>query len=571
MPQDAFTLRALCSELNNVFKGGKVNRIIEPINERVIFSVYKNKEVKKLLIDVSPQNPRIGVSLIEEDSPLSAPNFCMLLRKYLINAEILEISLLGFDRICKIDFSVCHEFCDNEIISLYVELMGRYSNIILTENNKILGGNRGINFFDNGVRPLIVNSDYVFPPNQNKKTPLDTSLVDDLINYNGENLEEFLTKTVSGISDETARELVFCYLDKENLKKEDLKENIIKAPKKFYEFLCDFLINPKINPVVIIDNSVKDFLCFDYKTVKGDRKFFNFLIDAESYYYKEKETEKFFAKIQNNLKFVVNGEIKKLNKKLKLVNDRLSDAESLEENKLKGELIISNIYRIKQGDKSVVLDNYYNGEKVEVVLDEFLPPQKNAEKYYKKYNKQKRSIEYLMPQKTEMTEKLDYFNSVLDELDYAENINDLNCIKEELISLGLVKEQFKSKKKIKELNYREYDILGFILKVGRNNIENDKLTFSANEKSIFLHAKDYHSAHAIIEYNNKTVPDKVILIASEITAYYSKGKFDKIEVIYTERKNVKKPKKANVGLVTYENYKSVFVKGNKHEEYLKSF
>ena len=183
MPQDAFTLRYLCTELNSVFLNGKVNRIIQPSNDDLILTVYTGKRTEKLLLSVNPASPRIGVINEESESPLTAPNFCMLMRKHLLSATITSIELVGFDRIVKIDFLSSAEFFDAKIKTVYVELMGRYSNIILTEDGKILGGNRGINMFDNGVRPLIVGMPYVFPPVGDKKLPADKELIKHFIHF----------------------------------------------------------------------------------------------------------------------------------------------------------------------------------------------------------------------------------------------------------------------------------------------------------------------------------------------------------------------------------------------------
>ena len=178
MPQDAFTLRYLCQELDKLFTGGKINRIIQPSNDEVVFTVYTGGRTQKLLLDVNPASPRIAVIERDKESPLTAPNFCMLLRKHLLSSTITGINLIGFDRIVRIDFLTSDEFKDSAKKTLYVELMGRYSNVILTEDGKILGGNRGINMFDNGVRPLIVGHPYVFPPVGDKKLPTDTALIE---------------------------------------------------------------------------------------------------------------------------------------------------------------------------------------------------------------------------------------------------------------------------------------------------------------------------------------------------------------------------------------------------------
>ena len=211
MPQDAFTLRYLCSELDAVFKGGKVNKIIQPSSDELILTIYTGKKTERLLFNVNPASPRIGVVNEEYESPLTAPNFCMLMRKHLLSATVLGVELIGFDRIVKIDFLASGEFVDAVKKTVYVELMGRYSNVILTENGKILGGNRGINMFDNGVRPLFVGHEYKFPPVNDKKLPSDVALVEKFIGVQKENFAELLCRNVQGIAVSTANEIVNGY------------------------------------------------------------------------------------------------------------------------------------------------------------------------------------------------------------------------------------------------------------------------------------------------------------------------------------------------------------------------
>ena len=242
MPQDAFSLRYLCQELNALFKGGKINRIIQPDNDQLVFTIYTGKRTEKLYISVNPSCPRIGAIEQDKQSPIVAPNFCMLLRKHLLSATIEEISLVGFDRIVKIDLLPNAEFFDAEKKTLYVELMGRYSNIILTENGKVLGANRGINVFDNGVRPLIVGREYLFPPVGDKKEPNDLKLIEYFDNFNGENLPKYLCDGVQGIALSTAKEIVSSF---------DKNKNDIDFSKSFFDHVNNFLYNSKINPCVI--------------------------------------------------------------------------------------------------------------------------------------------------------------------------------------------------------------------------------------------------------------------------------------------------------------------------------
>lgn len=567
MPQDAYTLRYLCLELNELFSGGKVNRIIQPSGDDVVLTVYTGKRTEKLLLSVNPASPRMGVISIEPDSPLTAPNFCMLLRKHLLSSTITNIELVGFDRIVKIDFLTSNEFTDSTVKTLYVELMGRYSNVILTEDGKILGGNRGINMFDNGVRPLIVGQPYVFPPVGDKKLPSDSSLIELFSNVSFDNLADVICKNVQGIAPSTANEIV----TKFNTRYRDL--TTCNDGKLFFEFMNTYLFDADVNPCVVMENDeMKDVQVYPYDTVKGDRRFFEKLYLAEEFYFAKKQSEKIFRMQKERLTFVINTNLKKAKKKLTAINAKMRDANDCEINRIKGELILSNIYKFKGGEKECELDNYYDGSKVKIILDERLSPAKNAENYYKKYNKQKRTLVALEPQLNQAENERDYFTGVSEEIALAETYEELLLVKQEMETTGLIvdKQKINKQKKQAESFCREYLVHGFNVRAGRNNAENEKLTFTSAKEDVWVHAKDYHSSHVLIETNGREVPDEVLLVACEISAYYSKGRLGgKTEVVYCKRKYVKKPPKSKLGFCTYENFKSIVVEPKKHEKYIK--
>ncbi|MBE7061665.1 MAG: fibronectin/fibrinogen-binding protein [Clostridiales bacterium] len=562
MPQDAFTLRYLCQELDKLFTGGKINRIIQPSNDEVVFTVYTGGRTQKLLLDVNPANPRIAVIERDKESPLTAPNFCMLLRKHLLSSTITGINLIGFDRIVRIDFLTSDEFKDSVKKTLYVELMGRYSNVILTEDGKILGGNRGINMFDNGVRPLIVGHPYVFPPVGDKKLPTDTALIEIFDNCDEQRLAECVTANVQGIATSTAKEIVSSF------------KSIYKPfGKQFFEHLNQKLYSSKFQPCVLFEgDDAKDVMVYPYATLGGDIKSFSTLYEAEEFYFAEKEKIKKYKNKKERLTAVLSSAIKKVKKRIVAISSKQKDAEDAEENRLKGELILSNIYRIKQGDKECVLDNYYDGSKVKIVLNENLSPSKNAENFYKKYNKQKRTQIALKPQREQADTELAYLVSVMDEIELAETIDELNFVQAELLSVGIIVEKQAPTKKKKEVEtqFREYKVFGFTVRAGRNNAENDKLTFTAKGDDVWVHVKDHHSSHVVIEKNGKEITENVIRVAGEISAYYSKAREGgKTEIVYTEKKHVKKPPKSKPGFCIYDNFKSMVVEPKKHAEFLK--
>ena len=564
MPQDAFTLRYLCEELNGIFKGGKINRIVQPKADETVLSVYTKSGLKKLLLGVDPACPRIGITETESYPAVPSPNFCMLLKKHILSATVKNISLVWFDRIVKIELIPSAEFFDSPEKSLYVELMGRYSNVILTENGKVLGGNRGINFLDNNVRPLIAGLKYTLPPVGDKKEPKDPVLKE-IFNDTSSITAENLCKNVQGLAISTAQEIVLSF-DTSKICGSDCGE-------KFYEHLNNYVYNTVPHPCVLCsEGHIIDVCVYPYKSLAGTFLEYPALYVAEDVYFTEKSAAKDFKNLKDKLSGIVSAGIKKAKKRLSAVTARIKDAESAEENRLKGELILANVYKLKGGEKQAEFDNYYDGTKITVTLDERLSPALNAEAYYKKYNKQKRAFLSLAPQKDGAEAELNYLESVESEISLSIGIDDLKAVEEELTLSGFIrKPQTKKSKKVEEtVKPRTYDIYGFTVKVGKNNVENDKVTFTAKPTDLWLHAKTYHSSHVIIETNGKKPPDKVIVAAAEVCAYYSKGRDGgKTEIVYCERKFVKKPKKSPLGFCTYSDFKSITVEPNPYAEMLK--
>ena len=561
MPQDAFTLLHVCRELNEKFIGGKINKIIQYDEDRISFLIYTGKATEKLNICVNPSSPRIWIGETDYGVPLTALNFCMLLRKHLQNATIKDISLVDFDRIVKIDFLSGGEFFSSNIKTLYIELMGRYSNVILTEQDVVLGANRGINFLDNGVRPLITGKKYVYPPNKDKFLPKSEEFLSYIIDNQSLDVSNLLSK-LQGVSTVTAKEI----------EKQYFLQNKKFSGKSFFEFVNNFLYNEKTSPCVIKkDQTPIDYLAMKYLSLDGEVQYFDSLLKAEDYYFSAKEKARQEKQIKERLLSIINGAINKSKKRLNAINQRRLDAQKCEENKKKGDLILTYVYKINRGDKTLDALDYESGKIIKIELNSDLSPSKNAEIYYKKYNKGKRTLVALEPQIKMATEELDYYLSVLEEIQLAENLEELKLIKEEFIESNLIKPQGRVIKKTSQKPYREYQIDGFTVKVGRNNKENDQISQDARQTDLWLHAKNYHSSHVIIESMGKEIPFFVIEKSAEICAYYSGGRNGgKVEVVYANKKFVKKPKGAKLGFCTYTNYQSIMVNPLNNIEFLKT-
>jgi len=566
MPQDAFTLRVVSKELNDRLKGAKINKITMPCADLINMVVFTGVKTEKLVISASVSSARVSLNDGDGENPLTAFNFCMLLRKHLLGGEIVSVSQVDYERIIAITITNEEFFGKKEYI-LYAEVMGKYSNAVLTENGVILGAVKQAGI-DSATRPIMTGLKYTFPAKQDKISPYSNGFIDYITAFNGGDLASYLFNGVSGFAYSTATELCVRFFGKttvETVSKDRLTD--------FANYIITTVNSPKTTPTVKVDgNTVIDFFAFDYSTVAGESKTFDSVLSAQSYFYSVKESSAKLKMQENKLLQSLNAYEKKLKKRLLVIEEKERDCANIEDLKIKGELLIAYAYKIPVGVSEVVLENYYNDNKpIKITLDKTLKPTANAEKYFKRYAKQKRTLDAVLPQKEEVLLELNYLNSVLEEIKLCENSEEYSFIERELIESGIIKKELPKKNKREKESNREYNIDGFTVFVGRNNAENDRLVKDARGKDIWFHAKKYHSSHAIVCIREKPITQKVIYAVAEIVAYYSAGRGGtKIEVDYTEKRFVKKPPKAKSGFVIYTDFKSVTVNPFKHEEFLKS-
>ncbi|MBO5712624.1 MAG: NFACT family protein [Clostridia bacterium] len=561
MPQDLFTLQKVVSELNALIIGAKIQKINMPSDYDVVFTIYNGK-TNKLAVSCNAKNSRVGLTTVDKPNPLVAKNFCMLLRKHLLGARISGVNLYNNDRIIALTFENQNELFETVSYVLYAEIMNKYSNVFLTANGVILGLMRNAPQNLDSTRITLTGAKYLPPLLQNKFNAYDNdSLIKAFSLYLGGDLSKFILSSFNAFSPVTADELANRILNKG----EFTVDNAVKVTN-------EFLALP-ISPVVIYNGKSYDYFAVNYPSISGERIYFDALTSAIDYAVCIEEDKSNFNSNKNALISKISAYEKKQIKSLNALEDKLRECNNADTYKLYAELITANIYRLNKGMVSANLVNYYSetGETVLITLDKNLSPNENAQKYYKKYSKLKKSRENVEARKQVILNELDYIESIKFHVNSAKTSADLNEISEELIIQNIThaKQNKQVKKKVVAPIYREYLVENFTVKVGKNNIQNDSLTFSANRTDIWLHAKNYHSAHVIIETNNMVVPDSVIKIASEITAYYSQGGGDKIPVDYTLKKYVKKPPKAKPGSVIYTNYKTAYATPNEHKELLK--
>ena len=573
MPQDAFHIRRLATELHTFLRGGKINRISQVNKDELTFIIYTGKSTVKLILSTNASGARVCLSLTEKEPAPVAPNFCMLLRKHLLGAEILEIRQHEFERIIELDLHCTTDFSQSKR-TLHCELMGKYSNIVLTENGVILGALKTSALAEDSRRILLTGARYTYPQPQDKISPFDRAgmrsrlqnyLVNRTETLDEDSLSIFLFENVSGLALPTAREIV----KRAKSQAGGLEGLFSSAVLPLWDFVDEFCKNQPCSPCLVEKIGVPaDFFAFH---VDGGVKMPS-LNKAEDEYFTRRENKKGFEDKKRKLENTVRGLRKKQAKKLQETLERLKEAEKAEEFRIKGELLTANLYQIEKGAKSVVLDNWYSPdcERIKIELDATLSPAKNAQRYFKTYNKHKRAKEILTPMLEKENAELSYTDSILASISIAENAEDLKEIEAELIELGLLrapKERAGGKKKELLIPFREYEHNGMKIYVGRNNIQNDRLLRLAAPDDIWLHAQKYHSSHVIIATQGGQVCDETLLFAAELCAYYSSGRDgDKIPIDYCKRKFVKKPNKSKAGFVVYTDYKTMLVTPNAHKE-----
>ena len=564
MAFDGIMTKAISEELN-LLDGARIDKIFEPNSSTVVLGLYLDGLNYALNICINPQNYRINLTTHSKRNPKVAPNFCMVLRKHLIGLRIKNVITNSLERIITIEFEGFDDVDDIINKKLIVELMGKHCNIILLDDqNIIIDSLRHINN-ENATHIVIPHIKYTYP-NITKKDFLSSSL-EKFKSSIGEDSSLF-AKNISNTYNGISKKYVSFIMEKYNL---NTKEDI-------YNFLKDIIYRTdslKLN--VELENN-------DYFLVPNDSNYENFSINfaLDDFYY-NKETSEELKTSRNTVLKLILSTLKKYNKRLISINNKLKECDNMDIYRLYGELITANLYKIPNKNlKSIELENYYdNNNKVNIPLDEKYLPSINAKRYFKKYNKLKNALEIVSIQKKETMQELNYIESVVYELEAANSIEEIAEILDEISENDIFKEKTKSLKKKKQnkvkksnltknknvsFNPLKYTIDGFTLLVGRNNKENDYLTLKfANKHDIWFHTKDIHGSHAVLFINNKIPSEDILLKCAEITAFHSKARFSSnVPVDTCEVRYVKKPKGGKPGMVIYTNYSTLYVNPINH-------
>ena len=575
MAFDGIVTKAITHEFKNILIGGKIDKIHQPDKNTIILGIYSNSVHYALNICIDAHNCRINLTENSKLNPLVAPNFCMLLRKYLIGGKISNIEMYGLERLVKIDIEILNDFNEIEIKSLIIELMGKHSNIILINNkNIIIDALRHIYATDTIYRNIIPSRTYTLPISDK----LDYTQITNIYNIFQDNLnlsiEEFaklFANTFTGFS----LSFVKFSIEKCNINAIN-KENILKLESYINEILS-FPNNLKFVEIYK-NNKISDFVLSSESNTSTEFTLNKFI---DNFYFNRENLETFNNFKNNALKITTDSQKKLLNR-LNSIDNKLKDCDEKDKYRLYGELITSNLYKLTNTHTDYIeLENYYdNNNLIKIPLDKKYSPSVNAKHYFKKYNKLKNALQIVSVQKSETENELNYIESIIYEIESTSSISEiqeiLDEISENLINKkkpNLKKKNSKvSKKKKYEKQYSplHFNIDNFDVYVGRNNKENDWLTFTfANKNDIWLHTKDIQGSHVILKTSGIDISDDTLVKCAKLAVEHSKARLSSnVPVDYCKVQYVKKPNGAKPGMVIFTNNKTISVTSYNNKETL---
>lgn len=573
MPLDGVVVRNIVYELNGRLINGRIDKITQPEEDEIIMTIRSSGENYKLLLSSSATYPRIHLTGSSKQSPINAPLFCMVLRKHLSGGRIVKIEQYNLDRIVKIFVEGYDELGNLSNKVLIIEIMGRHSNIILVNEGtgSVIDSIKHISPDMSSFRQVLPGLTYKLPPMQDKMEPLSfsTSEFEKRLNQAPDvsKLGKFLSSAINGINIFAAREI--CYnsgLD-EDVSISSLDVNSRAVLVETLKAFTDNIVKGEFLPCLYYDdNMLYDFYSFNLNYLKHlkieERTSISHAI--EEFYFGKDKYDRLKQRSSDILK-IVNTNLDRCLKKLSIQEEKLLECKGKDRWKIYGDLIMSNLYSLQKGDSSAKVVNFYdeNQELIEIPLDIMLSPSQNAQRYYKKYNKEKTAETMVLEQKKENLSEIEYLENQLVNINNCTEENEIEEIRSELISMGYIKKNRKTaSKKVKQskpLHYLSSD--GTHIYVGKNNVQNDFLTTKfAEPQDIWLHTKNIPGSHVIIKRGQEPVSDEALLEGANLAAFYSKARnSSSVPVDYTERKNVKKPSGAKPGMVIYYTNKTVYV------------
>ena len=566
MALDGITIAALTAELNNKLSGGRIYKIAQPEADELLLTFKTESGQLRLKLCANASLPYAALTEENKQSPMTAPNFCMLLRKHLQNGRLISVKQPGLERVIEFGIEHLNEMGDLCSKTLLIELMGKHSNIILLDENRvILDSIKHISAMVSSVREVLPGKPYFIPFTEEKLDPLGNLSFEEFCNALRQkpvNASQALYQSFDGISPVMANEI----LNRAGADAEQpaaaYSETLLHTLFEVFAELMDDIDQRDFSPNIVYDGKRPVEFSAVSLSIYGNMlcKQYTSMSEVLNTYYSERDLYTRIRQKSSDLRRIVQTCLERNSKKLDLQTKQLKDTEKMEKYRVYGELINTYGYGTAPGEKSLTAVNYYTNEEVAIPLDPTLSPRENAKKYFDRYTKLKRTKEAVSVQLAETESEVNHLSSILTSLELARDEITLSQIKEELIESGYIKKHetggkgrkpFRAQEKSQPYHYLSSD--GFDIFVGKNNFQNDYLTFHlAGPNDWWFHAKKIPGSHVILRAGNGEIPDRAFEEAGALAAYYSKGQNqNKVEIDYVEKKQIKKPAAAKPGFVVY--------------------
>ena len=559
MAFDGIVVADLVHELRKELLNGRIARIVQPEPDELLITVKTQEGQKRLLICADASLPLVYLTDTNKPAPMSAPNFCMLLRKHIGSGRITDISQPKLERIIRFTIEHLNELGDLCRKLLIVEIMGKHSNIIFcTEDGKIIDSIKHVSAQMSSVREVLPGREYFIPDTMHKADPLTVSRADfsDLLTGKPVPVSKALYTSFTGISPVTAEEICFLAGLDSSVPAKEYSEDVLFHLYTQFEIYLSAVKEEAFSPAIYYDGrEPREFSALPLSHFSGyTKQEYPSISEVLRTYYSTRSQLTRIRQKSADLRHIVQTALERNRKKYDLQLRQLKDTEGRDKYKIYGELINTYGYNVAEGARQMEALNYYTNEMVTIPLDPTKTPQENAQRYFAKYNKQKRTFEALSELCRETKDDITYLESIQTSLDIALTEDDLAGIKEELAGSGYIKRKTVRKKvKVKNtpLHYISSD--GYHIYVGKNNLQNEELTFHfASGDDWWFHAKQAPGSHVIVKTNGEELPDRTFEEAGRLAAYYSSMRgSEKVEIDYVEKKHVKKPKGGKPGFVVY--------------------
>ena len=559
MAFDGIVVANLVCELNKTILNSKISKIAQPESDELLFTLKGQNGQFRLAMSASASLPFLYLTKQNKPSPLTAPNFCMVLRKHIANGRIIGIAQPDLERIIQFEIEHLDELGDLCHKKLIIELMGKHSNIIFCkEDGTIIDSIKHVSAQISSVREVLPGRMYFIPDTMHKKNPL-TVLQEDFLQTvceKPEPIAKAIYTSYTGISPSIANEICFRAGVDGDFSMSSLNEDEkLHLFHNFDWFMTD-IKEEHFSPNIMykgkepVEFASLPYTSYEEYTVTN----YDSISEVLETYYASRNIYTRIRQKSSDLRRIVTTALERNRKKFLLQQKQLKDTEKREKYRIYGELLNTYGYHLESGAKKLEALNYYTNEMITIPLDDQLSASENAKKYFDRYGKLKRTYEALTTLIEETKDEITHLESIATALDIAVSEDDLVQIKEELIEFGYIRKKRGDKKariKSKPFHYISSD--GFHIYVGKNNYQNDELTFKfATGNDWWFHAKGMPGSHVIVKTEGEELPDRTFEEAGRLAGFYSKGRDnDKVEIDYLQKKNVKKPNKSAPGFVVY--------------------